>query len=59
MLVWLGKQGKLKWKNSYENQMTKSKETPVQKLKRLEYELKDELIGNKEYGIGLRKKYYT
>lgn len=70
VLVWLRKHGKLDWTNPYEKTMSKSKETPAQKLKRLERELDDERIRNKvlnrmvdicdkEYGMGLRKKYYT
>ncbi len=70
VLVWLRKHGKLDWTNPYEKTMTKSKETPAQKLKRLERELEDERIRNKvlnrmvdicdkEYGMGLRKKYYA
>ena len=70
VLVWLRKHGKLDWKNSHKNTMSKFKETPAQKLKRLENELEDERIRNKvltrmvdifdqEYGMGLRKKYYA
>jgi len=70
VLVWLRKHGKLDWTNPYEKTMSKSKETPAQKLKRLERELEDERIRNKvlnhmvdicdqEYGMGLRKKYYA
>ena len=68
VLVWLRKHGKLDWTNPYEKTMSKAKETPAQKLKRLERELEDERIRNKvlnrmvdicdqEYGMGLRKKY--
>lgn len=70
VLVWLRKHGKLDWNNPYEKTMSKSKETPAQKLKRLENELADERVRNKvltrmvdifdqEYGMGLRKKYYA
>ena len=70
VLTWLRKHGKLDWTNPYEKTMSKSKETPAQKLKRLERELEDERIRNKvlnkmvdicdqEYGMGLRKKYYA
>jgi len=70
VLVWLRKHGKLDWTNPYEKTMSKSRETPAQKLKRLESELEDERIRNKvlnrmvdicdqEYGMGLRKKYYA
>lgn len=70
VLVWLRKHGKLDWTNPYEKTMSKSKETPAQKLKRLERELDDERVRNKvlnemvnicdeEYGMGLRKKYYA
>ena len=47
VLVWLRKHGKLDWTNPYEKAMSKSKETPTQKLKRLERELEDERIRNK------------
>jgi len=68
VLVWLRKHGKLDWTNPYAKTMSKSKETPAQKLKRLERELEDEKIRNKvlnhmvtifdeEYGMGLRKKF--
>ena len=68
VLVWLRKHGKLDWKKPHKNTMSKFKETPAQKLKRLEKELEDERIRNKvltrmvdicdqEYGMGLRKKY--
>jgi len=70
VLVWLRKHGKFDWTNPYEKTMSKSKETPAQKLKRLERELDDERTRNKvlnrmvdicdqEYGMGLRKKYYA
>lgn len=70
VLVWLRKHGKLAWTNPYEKTMSKASETPAQKLKRLERELEDMEIRNKvlnrmvdicdkEYGMGLRKKYYA
>lgn len=70
VLVWLRKHGKLDWPNQYEKTMSNAKETPAQKLKRLERELEDERIRNRvlnrmvdicdqEYGMGLRKKYYV
>lgn len=70
VLVWLRKHGKLEWTNPYEKTMSKASETPAQKLKRLERELEDMEIRNKvlnrmvdicdkEYGMGLRKKYYA
>lgn len=68
VLVWLRKHGRLDWTNPYQHTMSKSRETPAQKLKRLERELSDERAKNtvlarmvdicdKEYGMGLRKKY--
>ena len=70
VLVWLRKHGRLDWRNPYEQTMSKSSESPAQKLKRLERELEDMQIRNKvlnrmvdicdkEYGMGLRKKYYA
>lgn len=71
VLVWLRKHGKLDWpKPIYIPDMPKSKETPAQKIKRLERELedlrlknliKDEMINimDEEYGAGLRKKYIS
>ncbi len=68
-LVWLRKHGKLDWSKPVSGpEMPHPKETPVQKIKRLEKELEREklktliygdmveLLG-KEYGINLRKKY--
>ncbi len=68
VLVWLRKHGKLDWTNLAEKRMSKSNETPAQIIKRLERELADERTRNlilntmvdicdKEYGMGLRKKY--
>ena len=71
VLVWLRKHGKMDWSKPFQHPlMPKSKETPAQKIKRLERELKDEKIRNQvlngmvdimdnEYGAGLRKKYLS
>ena len=67
VLVWLRKHGKLNWCNPIENVMTKGKETPAQKIKRLEKELEDEKLRtlylnmmvddlDKHHGTQLRKK---
>ncbi len=67
VLVWLRKHGKLDWSNPSELPMNQSKETPAQKIKRLERELEDERLRNlilnemldiieKETGEKLRKK---
>ena len=66
VLVWLRKHGNLDW--SKPGLLMKSKETPAQKIKRLEKELSDERIKNKilntmidisdqQYGTAIRKKY--
>lgn len=68
VLVWLRKHGKLDWTQPPEILMPKRKETPAQTIKRLERELDDERtrtlilntmvdICDKDYGMGLRKKY--
>jgi len=71
VLVWLRKHGKLDWSQPiYMPDMPQSKESPAQKIKRLERELedlrlkniiKDEMINimDEEYGAGLRKKYIS
>lgn len=70
VLVWLRKHGTLDWKNPKLNSMVSSKETPAQKIKRLEKELEDERLKNKilnkmieladqQYGTSLRKKYLS
>ena len=71
VLVWLRKHGKLDWSIPESHApMSSSKETPAQKIKRLERELeelrlrnlvKDEMINimDEEYGAGLRKKYIS
>lgn len=71
VLTWLRKHGKLDWTQPVRLTMPKSpkaKESPAQKIKRLERELEDERIRNlllneavdildAEHGAGLRKKY--
>lgn len=71
VLTWLRKHGKLDWTQPVRLTMPKTpkaKESPVQKIKRLERELEDEHLRNRllnemvdildaEYGAGLRKKY--
>jgi transposase-like protein len=70
-LTWLRKYGKQDWSKPFGHQhMPKSKETPAQKIMRLEKELEGEKLKNiiysdmvdilkDEYGINLRKKYFT
>lgn len=66
VLVWLRKHGNLDWSKSV--LLMKSKETPAQRIKRLEKELADERakneilntmidISDEQYGTALRKKY--
>jgi len=69
VLTWLRKHGRLDWSKPMNHlAMPKSKETPAQKIKRLEKELEDEKLKNfiygemvdlvqREYGINMRKKY--
>ena len=71
VLEWLRKHGKFDWNQPVRLAMPntpKAKETPAQKIKRLERELEDEQLRNRllneavdildaEYGTGLRKKY--
>lgn len=71
VLTWLRKHGKMDWSQPVRVIMpsfTKAKETPAQKIKRLEKELEDERLRNlllnrvvdivdADYGMGLRKKY--
>jgi|TARA_R110001583_G_scaffold295_1_gene2665 transposase len=71
VLVWLRKHGKLDWSKPFSHPlMPNSKETPAEKIKRLERQLADEKLKNqvlngmvdimdKEYGAGLRKKYLS
>jgi transposase-like protein len=70
VLTWLRKHGKMDWSQPVRIHMpklSKEKETPAQKIKRLEKELEDERIRNlllnevvdildAEHGVGLRKK---
>lgn len=66
VLVWLRKHGTLNW-DKPQITMPRVKETPSQKIKRLEKELEDEKLKNKvlnkmidisdrEYGTSIRKK---
>ena len=69
VLVWLRKHGNLDWnKPKSFTYMSKQKETPSQKIKRLEKELEDEKlkslvlntmidISDKQYGTSIRKKF--
>ena len=69
VLVWLRKYGTLDWNNPKARlSCNKMKETPAQKIKRLEKELSDEKLKNKilntmidisdqQYGTSIRKKY--
>lgn len=69
VLVWLRKHGNLDWsKPNLRNSNPKMKETPAQKIKRLERELQDEKlktkilntminISDKQYGTSIRKKF--
>lgn len=68
VLVWLRKHGKLDWSKPQLLFMSKSKETPAQKIKRLEKELEDERLKNEilnkmidisdsQYGTSIRKKF--
>jgi transposase-like protein len=70
VLKWLRRHGSLDWRNPQIHSMTnpKIKETPAQKIKRLEKELADEKLKNevlsqmidiadRHYGTALRKKY--
>ena len=68
VLVWLRKHGTLDWSQPRRITMPKSKETPAQKIKRLERELSDEKLRNeilnkmidlsdKQYGTAIRKKF--
>lgn len=71
VLTWLRKHGKLDWTQPVRLTMPKTpkaKETPAQKIKRLERELEDERYRNlllnevvdildSEHGMNLRKKY--
>ena len=70
VLVWLRKHGNLDWSKPALLMKSKSKETPAQKIKRLERELEDEKLRNKllntmidisdsQYGTSIRKKYLS
>ena len=72
VLVWLRKHGRLDWKSPqlYAMKKPKARETPAQKIKRLEKELADERLKNeilnrmievsdKQFGTALRKKYLS
>lgn len=69
VLVWLRKHGSLDWNKPmvHQKRMPKSKETPAQKIKRLEKELQEEKIktmllnemidiSDRELGTSIRKK---
>ena len=69
VLVWLRKHGRLDWSNPKQHFMSSpsSKQTPAQKIKRLERELSDERLKNEmlnmtidradqPYGTSIRKK---
>ena len=68
VLVWLRKYGNLDWNKPIIHIMSKSEETPAQKIKRLERELADEKlrtkilntmidIADEQLGTQIRKKY--
>ena len=68
VLVWLRKHGNLDWRKPTIHTMHKSKESPAQKIKRLEKELSDERlrteilntmidISDSQYGTSIRKKF--
>lgn len=70
VLVWLRKHGSLDWSKPTISAMssTKSEETPIEKIKRLERELEDERLKNlvlnkmidlsdQQYGTSIRKKF--
>ncbi|PIF47592.1 helix-turn-helix protein [Chryseobacterium sp. 52] len=70
VLVWLRRYGNLDWRKPSTHTMSKSKETPAQKIKRLEKELSDEKLKNKvlntmieisdgQHGTQIRKKYLS
>ena len=70
VLVWLRKHGSLDWSRPSEVLMAKPKETPAQKIKRLEKELEDERarnmvlnemidIADRQYGVSIRKKHLS
>ena len=72
VLVWLRKHGSLDWSKPgiYVMKTPKAKETPAQKIKRLEKQLADERLKNEilnrmidisdqQYATGIRKKYLS
>ncbi len=70
VLVWLRKHGSLNWSNPSEVLMASSKESPAQRIKRLEQELEDARarnlvlnemidIADRQYGTSIRKKYLS
>jgi len=70
VLVWLRKHGSLNWSKPSEVVMINSRETPAQKIKRLERELEDERarnlllnemidIADRQHGTAIRKKYLS
>jgi len=72
VLVWLRKYGVLDWgkREKYRVTSQKIKETPAEKIKRLEKELGDERLRNdilskmieisdREYGTEIKKKYFS
>ena len=70
VLVWLRQHGSLDWSPLMLRNMNSAKETPEQKIKRLEKELEDERTRNlimgemidavdRQYGASLRKKYLS
>ena len=70
VLVWLRKHGNLDWSKPAMLMRSTSKETPAQKIKRLEQELEDQKLKNKilntmidisdsQYGTSIRKKFLS
>ena len=69
VLTWLRKHGTFDWHNPQTAMRPESKETPAQKIKRLEGELSDERLKNKilntmidipdqQYGTAIRKSFH-
>lgn len=69
VLKWLRKHGNMDWKKP-DMSMPKAKETPAQKIKRMERELSDERlkteilnrmidISDQQFGTSIRKKYLS
>jgi transposase-like protein len=69
VLVWLRKHGTLDWTKPIKGMVSKPKETPSQRIKRLEKELSDERLKNQilnraidysdqHYGTSIRKKCF-